>query len=136
MLDRWTALTLCYRGSFLRFCLVKIILFVVCKNTYAAVEVVFAHDLFDPLGGGPDEGRGVQVVELVEVEEGGKVGEHLVPDPVAGLVSLLDLVDDVVADLGVLADAEDVVALDGGGVPDQEHAALPLRHQEVRGVLP
>ena len=75
-------------------------------------------------------------MQLVEVEEGGEVSEHLVPDPVSGLVSLLDLVDDVVADLGVLADAEDVVALDGGGVPHQEHAALPLRHQQVCGVLP
>ena len=111
-------------------------LFEFSGNTYTAVEVVFAHDLLHPLGGGPDEGRGVQVVELVEVEEGGKVGEHLVPDPVAGLVSLLDLVDDVVADLGVLADAEDVVALDGGRVPDEEHPALPLRHEEVRGILP
>ena len=106
------------------------------KNTYAAVEVVFAYDLLDPLRGGPDEGRGVQVVQLVEVEEGREISEHLVTDPVSGLVALLDLVDDVVADLGVLANAEDVVPLDSGGVPHQEHAALPLRHQQVRGVLP
>ena len=30
-------------------------------------------------------------MELVEVEEGGEVSEHLVPDPVSGLVALLDL---------------------------------------------
>lgn len=35
-------------------------------------------------------------MDFVEVEEGGKIGEHLIPDPVAGLVTLLDLVDDVV----------------------------------------
>ena len=51
-------------------------------STHTAVEVVFAHDLLDPLGRGPDERRGVQVVQLVEVEEGGEVGEDLVPDPV------------------------------------------------------
>ena len=39
-------------------------------------------------------------------------------------------------DLAVLPHAEHVVALDGGGVPHQEHAALALRHQQVRGVLP
>ena len=51
-------------------------------STHTAVEVVFAHDLLDPLGRGPDERRGVQVVQLVEVEEGGEVREDLVPDPV------------------------------------------------------
>ena len=51
-------------------------------STHTAVEVVFAHDLLDPLGRGSDERRGVQVVQLVEVEEGGEVGEDLVPDPV------------------------------------------------------
>ena len=51
-------------------------------STHTAVEVVFAHDLLDPLGRGSDERRGVQVVQLVEVEEGGEVREDLVPDPV------------------------------------------------------
>ena len=55
---------------------------------------------------------------------------------VPGLLAGLDLVDDVVRDLAVLPHAQHVVALDGGGVPDQEHAALALRHQQVRGVLP
>ncbi len=130
--DRWTALTM-FSTFFSRFCLAWILF---DKNTYAAVEVVFAYDLLDPLGGGPDKGCGVQVVQLVEVEEGREISEHLVPDPVSGLVALLDLVDDVVADLGVLANAEDVVTLDSGGIPHQEHAALPLRHQQVSGVLP
>ena len=105
-------------------------------DTHISLEVVFGEDLLDALGRRPDERRGVEVVDLVEVEEGGQVGEHLVADLVARLVALLDLVDDVVRHLVVLPHAEDVVALDGGAVPHQEDAALPLRHQQVRRVLP
>ena len=65
-------------------------------TTYISIEIVLCEYFLHPLGGGSDEGRGVQVVHLVEVEEGGEVGEHLVADPVPGLITLLDLVDDIV----------------------------------------
>ena len=69
-------------NKFIRRCELKYKLVVSIVSTHTAVEVVFAHDLLDPLGRGPDERRGVQVVQLVEVEEGGEVREDLVPDPV------------------------------------------------------
>ena len=64
--------------------------------TYASFEIVFPDDLFDPLGGGPDEGGRVKVVDLVKVEQGRKVGEHLVADSIPRLLALLHFVDDVV----------------------------------------
>lgn len=33
-------------------------------------------------------------------------------------------------------DTENKVANDAGGVPDQEHSAVPLPHEQVRGILP
>ena len=70
--------------------------FVIILNTYVSFKVVFREDLLHSFGRRPDEWRGVQVVDFVEVEERGQVREHLVTDPVPGLITLLDLVDDVV----------------------------------------
>ena len=49
-----------------------------------------------------DEGGGVEIVDLVEAEQGGNAGELLVADAVLYLPIGLDLVDDVVADLRLL----------------------------------
>ena len=104
--------------------------------TYASIEVIFPNDLLHSLWCRPNEGRGVQVVKLVEVEEGGEVCEHLVSYPVPGLLPLLYFVDDVVGNLAVLPHAEHIVPLDGGRVPHKKHTAFPFTHEEVCGILP
>lgn len=76
-------------------------------------------------GRGLDERGGVQVVDLVEVEQRGQVLELLVADLEAAVGQR---VDDVVRDARVLGHGQHVVAGAGGRVPHQEHAvALPLQ---------
>ena len=69
-----------------------------------------------------DQGGGVQVVDLVELQESREVLELLVADlePLAG-----QRVDDVVGHFGVLRHRQHVVAGAGRRVPDQEHT-VPL----------
>lgn len=72
-----------------------------------------------------DEGGGVQVVDLVELQQGGQVVELLVADLKAAVGQG---VDDVVGNPRVLGHREHVVPGAGGRVPHQEHAVpLPLQ---------
>lgn len=74
---------------------------------------------------------GVQVVDLVELQEGGQMVELLVADlePLAG-----QRVDDIVGHFGVLRDRQHVVPGAGGRVPYQEHA-MPLSLKPVLSLL-
>lgn len=75
-------------------------------------------------GRGLDEGGGVQVVDLVELQQGRQVVELLVPDLKAAVGQR---VDDIVGDPRVLRHREHVIPGAGGGVAHQEHAvALAL----------
>lgn len=76
--------------------------------THIALEVVLGEDLLHPLRGRPDEGCRVQIVHLVEIQEGRQVGKHLVPDAVSRLFSLLDLVYNVVRHLVVLPETRSI----------------------------
>lgn len=72
-----------------------------------------------------DEGGGVQVVDLVELQQGGQMLELLIADLKAAVGQG---VDDVVGNPGVLGHREHVVSRAGGRVPHQEHAVpLPLQ---------
>lgn len=62
-------------------------------------------------GRGLDEGGGVQVVDLIELQQGGQVLELLVADLKAAVGQG---VDDVVGDAGVLGHREHVVPRAGG----------------------
>lgn len=76
-------------------------------------------------GRGLDQGGGVQVVDLVELQQRGQVLELLVADLKAAVGQG---VYDVVGNAGVLGHREDVVPRAGGRVPHQEHAVpLPLQ---------
>lgn len=76
-------------------------------------------------GRGLDEGGGIQVVDLVELQQGGQVLELLIADLKAAVGQG---VNDVVGHPGVLGHREHVVPRAGGRVPHQEHAVpLPLQ---------
>lgn len=85
------------------------------------------------LGQRPHQGRRVQVVEPVEGQQRGHIGEQLVPDAVADCaVGGHHAVYYVVGDAVVLSDAEHIVALYSLGVPDEEHTTLGLVEKEPR----
>jgi len=72
-----------------------------------------------------DEGGGVQVVDLVELQQGRQVLKLLVADLKAAVGQG---VNDVVGNPRVLGHGEHVVPRAGGRVPHQEHAMpLPLQ---------
>lgn len=72
-----------------------------------------------------DESGGVQVVDLVELQQRGQVLKLLVADLKA---AVRQGVNDVVGNPGVLGHREHVVPRAGGRVPHQEHAMpLPLQ---------
>lgn len=69
---------------------------------HRSFEVVFGDDALDALRRRPDKGRRVEIVQLVERQQGRHVGEHLIADPEARLIALLYLVDDVMTHFAVL----------------------------------
>lgn len=70
-------------------------------------------------GGRFDQGGGVQVMDLVELEQRGQIIELLVADlePLAG-----QRIYDIMGNFGVLGHGQNVITGTRGRIPDQKHA--------------
>uniref|UniRef100_T1DNQ4 Uncharacterized protein n=1 Tax=Anopheles aquasalis TaxID=42839 RepID=T1DNQ4_ANOAQ len=102
----------------------------------ATLEVKLSYHLLLPANHRALQWCGVEIVQLVERQQIGQIGERLVPDSVSeALVAGCYFVDDVVANFGIFPYAQHEITDDRGAIAHQKHSTFPLVHQQIRRFL-